>query len=247
MADINTAAESVAAAAAHPVTVQVFNQSPGIGGSVATGLITAGAAIAAVMLTHRFTLKREKQASEKKLIQERLFIATELVFMLEQFAESCASVAKDNGYENQDGLTVPAVKTPVIDYSLIQGDWRALTGRLMYQVRELAVIKSEADRTVGAADYFAPDFDDFFYERQIQYTRLGLKALFLIRRLRKFVGFAGTRLNSTPWSAQQVLLKEWHQERKRRSEAAALHAKLMLPEISFSGSGAHTAGHGENT
>ncbi len=73
---------------------------------MATGLLTAGAAIAAVMLTHRFTLHREKLASEKKLVQERLFISTELVFMLEQFAESCASVATDWGYENQDGISV---------------------------------------------------------------------------------------------------------------------------------------------
>lgn len=223
----------------------------GNGISVWVPLISAGAGIAGALgsqwLSHIFITRRERRASEEKLIQERLFIATELVFMLEQFAESCASVAKDNGYENQEGLTVPGVKTPVLDYSLIQGDWRALTGRLMYQVRELAVIKSEADRTVGATDSFPPDFDDFFCERQIQYTRLGLKALFLIRRLRRFVGFAETRLNGTPWSAQQVLLKEWHQERKRRSEAAALHAKLILPDIAFKGSGADTAGHGENT
>ncbi|WP_162901021.1 hypothetical protein [Erwinia persicina] len=39
-------AEGVAAAVSHPVTVQVINQGPGIGGNVATGLITAGAAIA---------------------------------------------------------------------------------------------------------------------------------------------------------------------------------------------------------
>ena len=71
MVDISAAAESVAAAATHPVTVQVINQGLGIWGSVATGLITAGAAIAAVMLTHRFTLQREKLASEDKQLKER--------------------------------------------------------------------------------------------------------------------------------------------------------------------------------
>lgn len=49
-------AEGMAAVASHPVTVQVFMQGPGIWGNVATAIITAGAAIAAVMLTHRFTL-----------------------------------------------------------------------------------------------------------------------------------------------------------------------------------------------
>lgn len=51
---------------------------------MATGLITACAAIAAVMLTHRYTLHREKQASERKLTQEQYFISTELVFLLER-------------------------------------------------------------------------------------------------------------------------------------------------------------------
>lgn len=64
---------------------------------MATGLITAGAAIATVMLTHRFTLRREKQASEENRRREEHFIATELVFMLERFAEECARVAMDDG------------------------------------------------------------------------------------------------------------------------------------------------------
>ncbi|MCW0310005.1 hypothetical protein [Pantoea ananatis] len=145
----------------HPLTVQVINQGPGIWGNVATGLITAGAAIAAVMLTHRFTLHREKLASEKKLAQERLFISTELVFMLEQFAESCASVATDWGYENQDGISVPQAPTPVIDYSTVTGDWRALPGRLMYQVRGLTVLKSTSDRIIDDAEYYPPDLMSF--------------------------------------------------------------------------------------
>jgi len=36
----------------------MVNQGAGIWGNVATDLITAGAAIGAVMLTHRFTLRR---------------------------------------------------------------------------------------------------------------------------------------------------------------------------------------------
>lgn len=39
-------ADSLSSVVSHPVTVQVINQGPGIWGSVAAGLITAGAAIA---------------------------------------------------------------------------------------------------------------------------------------------------------------------------------------------------------
>lgn len=78
---------SSAVGLANPVTVQVINQGPGIWGNVATGLITAGAAIVAVMLTHRFTLRREKQASEenrRREVPERMMIhhlTTASIFM----------------------------------------------------------------------------------------------------------------------------------------------------------------------
>lgn len=218
-------AEEIINGVAHPATVQVINQGTGVRGNVATGLRTAGVAIAAVMLTHRFTLHREKLASEKKRIQERLFISTELVFMLEQFAEGCASVATDWGYENQDGISVPQAPTPVIDYSAVTGDWRALPGRLMYQVRGLTVLKTTSDRIINDAEYYPPDFDEFFSERQYQYTRLGLKAVILARRLRRLVGFTETPLNASPWSAQHILWQEWRKERHRRAEQAVMRTR----------------------
>jgi membrane protein YdbS with pleckstrin-like domain len=71
---------SSAVGLANPITVQVISQGLGIWVNVVTGLITAGAAIVAVMLTHKFTLRREKSASEEKQQRQRYFIATELVF-----------------------------------------------------------------------------------------------------------------------------------------------------------------------
>ncbi|QEW34562.1 hypothetical protein D0N50_22500 (plasmid) [Erwinia billingiae] len=210
----------------HPVTVQVINQGPGIWGNVATGLITAGAAIAGVMLTHRFTLKREKQASEDKMQRERYFIATELIFLLEQFAEGCASVARDNGLEHEHAFA-PTSSLPELDYSVITGDWRTLPVRRMYQLRELPVLKSESDRTIDATDFIGPDYDEFFEARQYEYTRLGLKAIILSRRLRKLNGFPDSRLNATPWSVQRVLWEEWRRERKRRSVQSLLHARAL--------------------
>lgn len=71
---------SSAVGLANPITVQVISQGLGIWVNVVTVLITAGAAIVAVMLTHKFTLRREKSASEEKQQRQRYFIATELVF-----------------------------------------------------------------------------------------------------------------------------------------------------------------------
>lgn len=103
MPDINQAAANMAATLAHPVSVQVINQGAGIWGNVATGLITARAAIAAVILMHQFTLRRERLASEDKLKREQYFIATQLVFLLERFAQQSVLSATETGDYDDGG------------------------------------------------------------------------------------------------------------------------------------------------
>lgn len=173
----------------HPLTVQILNQGPGIWGNVATGLITGGAAIAAVMLTHKFTPRRERSASEDKQKQERYFIATELVFLLEQFAEGCADVTKDFDYTSGDKS--PQISSPVLDYAVVTGDWHALPHPLMYSIRELAVLHKEADRSVAASAGKDNSFHHYetVRERHYQYARLGIKAVIVARRLRKWLVF----------------------------------------------------------
>ncbi len=243
-------ADSLTSAVSHPVTVQVINQGAGIWGSVATGLITAGAAIAAVMLTHRFTRKREKQASEDKLVRERYFISTELIFLLEEFAEGCARVATDNGHENNKHVTAPSAPQPELSYSAVTGDWRVLPFRLMYKLRELPVLKTESDRTIDAADFIPPEFDEFFEARQYEFTRLGLKAIILARRLRKLASFPESRLNVMPWSAQRVLWNVWRLHRNRRSVQAILFARSLatfeIKNDMRSKASEDAAGSGEN-
>lgn len=212
--------DAASAAATHPVTVQVINQGPGIGGNVATGLITAGAAIAAVMLTHRFTQRRERRTADDKLDRERLFIATELIFILEQYAEGCARVATDSGVDNPQGERIAVSAEPVLALSDAAGDWRTLPALLMYRIRELPVMQTESLRAVqevGEYDH-APYYTDTFRERKYQFTRLGLKAIFLAKRLRALVGLPESRLDASEWSAQPVMWKVWRRERRRRTK-----------------------------
>lgn len=218
----NNVIDGLATAAAQPVTVQVINQGQGIWGNVATGLITAAAAILAVMLTHQFTLRREKLASEEQLSRERHFIATELIFMLEQFAQGCARVARDEGEPDLQGEYSISVAVPELKMDDITGDWRTLPALIMYRIRELPILLNDAIRYIaGISEYDSPpDYTDSFRERQYQYARLGLKALILSHRLRKLARLPGTRLDATEWSAQPVLWQVWRNERKRRYEKA---------------------------
>lgn len=152
MTDIQAATESIVAATSHPVSVQLINQGAGIWGNVATGLITGlltgGITLTGIWLTHYFTLKRERQASEDKMKKELHYIATELVFMLERYAEGCFRVVTDDGQD--DDAPQPERKAvtnyPELNLIDVSGDWRTLEPRLMYRIRELPVLQDEAHR-----------------------------------------------------------------------------------------------------
>lgn len=85
--------------------------------------------------------------------------------------------------------------------------WSVLPAALMYRIRELPILVNEADKYVASVweHDWSPDYSRTFEERQYQYARAGLKALFSAIRLRRLVGLPGTRLNATPWSAQPKL------------------------------------------
>jgi hypothetical protein len=200
--------DGVAAAVSHPVTVQLINLGPGIWGNVATGLITAGAAIAAVMLTHRFTLKRERQASDDKLQRERYFIATELVFLLERFSQRCVLSAWESGYnDEEDGHIRIDHFLPEIDYSGITGDWRSLPPQLMYRLSQVPVLQEEARKSIASAfNNDSPyDGDEGLHELNRQSCRLGLRAIRITRDLRRLCAMPDDDLSANHWSAWRAL------------------------------------------
>ena len=202
--------------------VKVVKDSASLWPQIITAVSSIGAALGGVSLTHHFTRRREERAAAAKQASERLFITTELVFLLERYAEHCAEVAVDNGEDDSRNFRVATVSSPDIDFDDISGDWRSLKDDLMYRIRELPVLHYEARRAISnAEDYDSPpDFSATFDERQYQYTRLGLKAIILARKLRKDAGLPATRLDISPWSAQPVLWNVWRAKRNVRAENA---------------------------
>ncbi|EKZ5233329.1 hypothetical protein [Klebsiella pneumoniae] len=210
--------------------VKVVKDSASLWPQIITAVSSAGAALGGVYLAHYFTRRREERAAAAKLVSERLFIATELVFLLEQFAEDCAQVATDNGVPDRQGEYSPVVQSPDLTFLNVSGDWRTLSSLIMYRVRELPVLQSEARRDIAVVSNYswAPYHKEGFQERQYQYARLGLKALILSRRLRKLVHLPGTRLDATKWSAQPVLWQVWRQERHRRARELLPFKRLKM-------------------
>lgn len=206
--------------------VKVVKDSASLWPQIITAVSSASAAFGGVWYGQKLITQREKDAAAAKLASERLFIATELVFMLERYAEACARVATDDG-EDDDAPQPerkPVTNYPELNLIDVSGDWRTLEPRLMYRIRELPVLQDEARRAIAyAADIpFPPWHKDYFRERQYQFTRLGLKAVILAVRLRKATGLPETRLTGhDEWSPVAVFRKVWRRERALRAAEAA--------------------------
>lgn len=209
--------------------VKVVKDSASLWPQIITAVSSIAAALGGVSLTHHFTRRREERAIAAKRDSERLFIATELVFLLEQFAEGCARVATDVGHTDAQGYTRSNETKPDIDLSVVTGDWRVLPAGLMYAIREIPVLQKGADRLISATEEHddPPDYSKTLRERHYQYARLGLRAVIQARRLRKDANLPDTRLVATKWSAQPVLWKVWRQERKWRAQWSILNKRQL--------------------
>lgn len=160
---------------------------------------------------------------------ERLFIATELVFLLERFAEGCARVATDTGERNEQGYMRTTEVILEINLNVVTDDRRSLNSDLMYAIRELSVLKEWSGREIAGMEEIegSPDYIRTSQKQRYLYARLGLKAIIQARRLRKLAGLPGTRLDATRWSVQPVLWSVWWQERHRRSVQARLRQQTI--------------------
>lgn len=167
--------------------VKVAKDSVSLWPQIITAVSTIAAALGGVSLTHRFTRKREQAAAERKIAADRYFIATELVFKLEDYAAICAAVAEDDGEPDERGYSRAISRVQPLEFDDVTGDWRALPASVMYRVLEFHVLQPEASGAIAHAFEHdsPPDFSWGFRERRYHYARLGLRALFLAKRLRK--------------------------------------------------------------
>ena len=208
--------------------VKVVKDSASLLPQIITAVSSAGAALGGVYLAHYFTRRREERAAAAKQISERLFIATELVFLLEQFAGGCVRVAYDSGYKDVNKQSRFRENTPCIDFTAISGDWRTLPGMLMYRIREISLLQDETERFLshlaeqpkGTLGIIEAAIFDIFAERQYRYTRLGLKASVNARRLRKLVNMPITQFDTQGWTSESALWRKW---REKRAEAFRKH------------------------
>lgn len=164
--------------------------------------------------------RREKEDAAEKRKGEFRYISTELNFRLEEFAQKCALVAVDNGYEPQEGAELIAdAPCPVLTLEDIDGEWKSIPAGLLYLIREQPVRLKGIHpllKDIYDYDYDPPENSHWFSERQKQYAAAGLRALRLARRLRSLGGYPQTRLASGPRSPLQVMWDVHRRELRNR-------------------------------
>ena len=203
--------------------VKVVKDSASLWPQIITAVLSAGTAFGGVWYGQRLITQREKEAAATKRESELYFISTQLVFRLERFAQGCAEVVNDEGIEDDKGYTRTGISAEPFSTEDIDGDWRVLPSRILYRIRELSVLIPEASRYISiVSDYDnPPDWQMTFKERRYQYSRLGLRAMILARRLRRLNAMPSSHLdNNSPWSVQNVLWAEWRKQRKSRARQA---------------------------
>lgn len=161
--------------------VKVVKDSASLWPQIITAVSSIGAALGGVSLTHHYTRKREERTAATKLASERFFIGTELICLLENFADQCSDVACDSGPDKQYWSVK---ELPLLSLEGIEGDWRSLPAEMLFRLRNLPALNREARYVIeGVFRYGAP------YEvtecARYQYACLGLKVLLMAWRLRR--------------------------------------------------------------
>lgn len=183
--------------------------------SVWVPVISAAAGIAGALgsqwLSHFFITKREKLASEQKLNKERYYIGTELVFLLERFAQECVEPAQEVSQLDDEGYITTLHDFPQFDYSTVTGDWRALPEELIYKLREFPVKHEEARRSIcNTKTKMTSTREIIFGPLQSGASSMGLSALRLSRELRKLCGMPEDEMSEFEWSTWNVLEGIYH-------------------------------------
>ncbi|ATF95381.1 Uncharacterised protein [Cedecea neteri] len=185
-------------------------------------------ALSVVCLTHVLARHREKWAIQEKIhleqkktdreqAEELCFIGSQLIFMLESFAVSCADVAIDKGKKEESDdrraqvVIIPGTEIPEISLTRVEGNWRVLRAWDMFRIMALPGMLLDArTHIVNRSEHLSwgADSAELLRIRAYYSTLLGLRASSLARQLRKQCGFPPSSLSEGRHSATLVLLKE---------------------------------------
>lgn len=154
--------------------------------ALATAALTIGGTWVVNRSSHSLTLERETRLRDEEIERRARHAAMIIVCLLDSFIIQCCRAASDEGEVDREGYTIRTSEAPtlILPEDL---DWRTLRPELMYGILALPNDLASAEQTISAAADFAslPDYAEAFEASQMEYAKLGLAALRLVRQIRE--------------------------------------------------------------
>ncbi len=182
--------------------------------------------------------RREHHSRELKRQADIAYLVVTVSGLLEQFVSDCADLAADDG--TSQGQVGPngrqaQVRPPTLDLSKLDVEWMALPSNLLDQLHSIP-IRLDTIRRYLSFHASVLDEDDYFDERQLKYTELGLKAAEASKTLRTFGGLPpliDADNNTATW-LNENRAKLLSRRARVEEEQARMHALLSATPSSHS-------------
>lgn len=149
-----------------------------------------------------------QKAKRKK---EYEYLATRVACELDRFVYRCVDVANDDGTSygqyDKDGCACIQVTPPEFNPLELDVDWRSLPSNLMYEILNLPNKVETANAAISSVfDHVTvpPHYEEGFEARQLHFSELGLLAMDLAKRLRKFAKLPAFEAIEN-WNPEEVL------------------------------------------
>jgi hypothetical protein len=203
-----------------------------LGFDMATAIISLFGVIIGACLTFAGTiyvnhLNRSKDAK---------YLAIRISCLLDRFVDGCVEVVQDDGIPDFEGrypeCMVPNSTHPSLELDSVDVDWRSISANLTYQILNLPSLIESANGDIHAITEYdiasAPDYSEYFWERQIQYSKLGKVADNLSKKLRE--QYSLPKREYGEWDPIGAMMKKGTEAIDKRT-AAQKHNKDTMREL----------------
>jgi hypothetical protein len=168
---------------------------------------------------------------DRKTLQ---YLAVQVGFALDDYVRGAVNVVCDDGLDDgqrdEQGCLQPTAQYPVIRPETFEVEWTSLPADLMHEVFDLPIRTKDAISAIGqVAEYGVgpPDYEDFFEERVIQFSSLGLHAATLADRIWDIAGLPSRR-SAPGWDPIEELQARSARAKDRRVARESRRGKLAF-------------------
>ena len=148
--------------------------------SILLGLFSLVGVIVGACLTLIMEIYKDKRNRKR----DTNYLVVRVICTFDQFFDGCASVVFDNCVDScgESGITV---SLPKLDLDSLDVNWSSIELTEMCEIFSFPSLVKTADETLKNTGEHAFDFDEYFQERQYQYSIIALKVDSLTTKLRK--------------------------------------------------------------